>query len=125
LIDELGNDPVWADWSTAAMDKLSQDGPLMINPILLAEISERFERAIDVEAALSTLPLKREPLPWDAAFFARQAFRAYRLMQGTKRSPMPDFYIGAHAFVGNLRLLTQDAKRYETYVPRVRLHSPS
>jgi predicted nucleic acid-binding protein len=124
LIDVLGNDPSWADWSITQMDKLSRDGPLIINPIILAEISVRFERAIDLEAALSILPLKREALPWDAAFLAGQAFRAYRLMQGAKRSPMPDFYIGAHALVGNLRLLTRDASRYSTYFPKVKLHSP-
>ena len=125
LIDVLANDPEWADWSISALNKLSRLGPLLINPIILAEISVRFERAIDVEAALSILPLKREALPWDAAFLAGQAFRAYRLLQGTKRSPMPDFYIGAHALTGNLRLLTRDAKRYATYFPRVNLYSPT
>lgn len=106
------------------MDELAGEGPLIINPIILAEISVRFERAIDLEAALLILPLRRETLPWNAAFLAGQAFRAYRQVQGAKRSPMPDFYIGAHALVSNLRLLTRDASRYSTYFPRVALRSP-
>ncbi len=124
LIDVLANDPLWAEWSLDRLDALGQMAPLVINPIILAEISPRFERASDLEAALALLPIKKEALPWDAAFLAGQAFKIYRSAQGAKRSPMPDFYIGAHALVGNMRLLTRDAVRFSTYFPNLSIVSP-
>lgn len=124
LIDVLANDPQWADWSINQLDALGQTGPLVINPIILAEISPRFDTANDLEAALSGLPLAREALPWDAAFLAGQAFKVYRKARGAKTSPMPDFYIGAHALVNNLQLLTRDAARYLSYFPRLGVISP-
>ncbi len=125
LIDVLADDPTWADWSLSQLERCGNQGALFINPIILAEISPRFECADDLEAALSGLPLVREALPWDAAFLAGQAFKAYRQLQGTKTSPMPDFYIGAHALVGNLQLLTRDSARYRSYFPRLALISPA
>jgi predicted nucleic acid-binding protein len=124
LIDVLANDPHWADWSISQLDALGQEGPLVINPIILAEISPRFETANDLEAALAGLPLAREALPWDAAFLAGQAFKIYRKTRGNKTSPMPDFYIGAHALVNNLQLLTRDAARYLSYFPKLGVVSP-
>lgn len=124
LIDVLADDPHWADWSMNQLERLGNVAPLVINPLILAELSPRFERAEDLEAALSLLPLKREALPWDAAFLAGQAFKVYRKLQGNKRSPMPDFYIGAHALVGNMRLLTRDAARYAGYFPKLELVQP-
>jgi predicted nucleic acid-binding protein len=97
---------------------------LVINPLILAELSPRFERASDLEAALAGLPLVREALPWDAAFLAGQALKVYRQAQGNKTSPMPNFYIGAHALVGNLRLLTRDAARYRSYFPNLAVVAP-
>jgi predicted nucleic acid-binding protein len=124
LIDVLADDPHWANWSLDRLEALGSQAPLLINPIILAEISPRFERAADLDAALSRLPLKREPLPWDAAFLAGQAFKIYRLSKGVKHSPMPDFYIGAHALVGGYRLLTRDATRYSTYFPKLQVVAP-
>lgn len=124
LIDVLADDPKWADWSIKQLDRLGQQAPLIINPIILAEISPRFERAADLEAALAALPLMREALPWDAAFLAGQAFKIYRQACGSKTSPMPDFYIGAHALVKNLQLLTRDAPRYRSYFPQLKIISP-
>ena len=124
LIDVLANDPDWAEWSLSKLDLLGQQAPLVINPIILAEISPRFDRAADLDAALQLLPIKREALPWDAAYLAGQAFKIYRTAKGTKRSPMPDFYIGAHALVGNMRLLTRDAVRFQTYFPKLLIVSP-
>ncbi len=124
LIDVLADDPQWADWSLAQLEQCGSQGPLLINPIILAEVSPRFERAADLEAALQGLPLVREALPWDAAFLAGQAFKAYRQLQGAKTSPMPDFYIGAHALVGNLQLLTRDSARYRSYFPKLALVAP-
>jgi predicted nucleic acid-binding protein len=124
LIDIFSNDPKWADWSIDQLDQLGANVDLVINPLILAEISPRFERVLDLEKALMNLPFKREPLPWDAAFLAGQAFKIYRLAQGQKRSPMPDFYIGAHALVRGYRLLTRDAARYDTYFPKLTVISP-
>ena len=124
LIDVLADDPQWADWSLSQLERCGHQGALLINPIILAEISPRFECADDLEAALSGLPLLREALPWDAAFLAGQAFKAYRQLQVTKTSPMPDFYIGAHALVANLQLLTRDSARYRRYFPRLVLVAP-
>jgi len=91
---------------------------------VLAEVSPRFERAADLESALAGLPLVRRPLPWDAHFLAGQAFKVYRMGKGVKTSPMPDSYIGAHALVENLQLLTRDAARYRSYFPRLPLIAP-
>lgn len=125
LIDVLADDAQWADWSLDQLDKLAAQGPLVINPLILAELAARYECAADLEAALAGLPLVREPLPWDAAFLAGQAFRVYRLAAGVKTSPMPDFYIGAHALVCGLRLLTRDVRRYRNYFPRLDIVGPS
>ena len=124
LIDVLADDPRWAEWSLGQLDTLGSHAPLIINPIILAELSPRFERAADLEAALAALPLVREALPWDAAFLAGQAFKVYRKTKGAKTSPMPDFYIGAHALVNNLQLLTRDAKRYHSYFPKLNIVAP-
>ena len=128
LIDVLGDDPQWADWSIEQLARLGDEAVLVINPLILAELSPRFERATELEAALASLPLRRDPLPWDAAFLAGQAFRAYRSAPGDAvgrvRSPLPDFYIGAHALVSGLRLLTRDAKRYRNYYPKLEIISP-
>ena len=124
LIDVLADDPHWADWSLNQLELLAAQAPLVINPLILAEISPRFERASDLETALAALPLVRQPLPWDAAFLAGQAFKVYRQQKGVKTSPMPDFYIGAHALVGGLRLLTRDAARYVSYFPTLHVVSP-
>lgn len=124
LIDVLANDARWADWSLDQLARLGSQAALVINPIILGEVSPRFERAADLEAALVDLPLVREALPWDAAFLAGQAFKVYRQLQGAKNSPMPDFYIGAHALVGGMQLLTRDAARYRSYFPNLPLLAP-
>jgi predicted nucleic acid-binding protein len=125
LIDVLANDPTWADWSLDQLERCAALGPLLINPLILAEISPRFERASDLEVALAGLPLVKAALPWDAAFLAGQAFKVYRQSQGLKTSPMPDFYIGAHALVAQLQLLTRDAARYRSYFPTLALVAPA
>lgn len=124
LIDVLANDPLWADWSLNQLERCASLGPLVINPLILAEISPRFERATDLEAALAGLPLLKAALPWDAALLAGQAFKVYRLSPGLKTSPMPDFYIGAHALVAQLQLLTRDSARYRSYFPNLALVAP-
>lgn len=124
LIDVLANDPEWAGWSLDQLERCGGEAALVINPLILAELSPRFERAADLEAALAILPLKREALPWDAAFLAGQAFKLYRSAMGSARSPLPDFYIGSHALVRGMRLLTRDAQRYRSYFPKLDIIAP-
>lgn len=124
LIDVFIDDPKWASWSIDQLERYASLGQLIINPIILAELSPRFATARDLEHALSALPIRKEQLPWDAAFLAGQAFKVYRKLMGTKLSPMPDFYIGAHAVVQNLRLMTRDTERYTHFFPRLTIISP-
>ena len=96
----------------------------MINPIIYAEVCFGYNNLEAVDDALPAEYYRREPLPWAASFLAAQAFIAYRRRGGVKRSPLPDFYIGAHALVRGLRLLTRDARRYQSYFPALTIVSP-
>lgn len=95
-----------------------------INPIIYSEISIGFERIEELDAAIPSSAIHRLPLPWEAAFLAGKCFIAYRTRGGSRSSPLPDFYIGAHASVNGMTLLTQDARRYRTYFPRLNLVAP-
>jgi hypothetical protein len=114
----------WLSWSATAIQRFANEGLLVINPIIYAEISIDFEQPGDVDAAVPAEIYRREPLPYEAAFLAGKAFLDYRRRGGTRTSPMPDFYIGAHAVVRRYRLLTRDAARYRTYFPTVELIAP-
>ncbi len=124
LLDVLTNDPTWREWSESQILSLARTDELAINPLIYAEISTSYRTATALEKALKDVELVRLPLPYEAAFVATQAFHSYRKRDGTKRSPLPDFYIGAHAHIEGHRLLTRDAPRYRTYFPKVRLISP-
>lgn len=124
LLDVFTEDERWFDWSSEALARCAEAGPLVINPIVYAEISIRFTRIEDLDATLGT-DFERRPLPWAAAFLAGKAFVAYRKRGGVKRSPLPDFYIGAHAALEGLRLLTRDPARYRTYFPKIAVVAPS
>ena len=123
LLDLFTEDPEWVDWSAARLAEAVDNGPTLINPIIYAEISIRFERIEELEQALPA-ELAREPLPWEAAFLAGKCFVEYRRRGGKKRSPLPDFYIGAHAAVSGHVLLTRDATRYRAVFPRLALIAP-
>ena len=123
LIDILTDDPQWRAWSEAQLLSVAAD-ELAINPIIYAELGAAYRTSAALERALRPLKLLRLPLPFKAGFFAAHAFLAYRRRGGAKRSPLPDFYIGAHAQVENHRLLTRDAARYRTYFSTVRLIAP-
>lgn len=124
LLDILVPDPVWEQWSSRALADAGESRVLVINPIIYSEVSVGFERMEDLDAALSPELFRRDPLPWEAAFLAGKSFLEYRRRGGAKRSPLPDFYIGAHAAVAGMELLTRDVARYRTYYPRLRLISP-
>lgn len=104
--------------------RCADDSIVAINPIVYAEVSIRFDTIEELDEVLSEGYFERLPLPWEAAFLAGKAFLAYRRRRGAKRTPLPDFYIGAHAAVAGLRLLTRDARRYRTYFPRLAIVAP-
>ena len=114
LLDILTTDPVWAEWSQTALMKAATVG-MAINPIIYAELAPAFNSHEELAAALDEWPLTRLPLPYAAAWPAAQAFGVYRRRGGSRTSPLPDFYIGAHAQMDGLSLLTRDATRYRTY----------
>ncbi len=124
ILDILTEDPRWGPWSGDVLARSADEMDLVINPIVYAEVSIGFERIEDLEAALPAGAFRREPLPWEAAFLAGKCYLRYRRLQGTKLTPLPDFYIGAHAAVSGYRLLTRDARRYRTYFPGLELITP-
>lgn len=124
LLDVFTEDPVWFDWSAEALANHAENSVLVINPIIYAEASVRFDRIEDLEEALPADRFEREPLPWEAAFLAGKSYFVYRKRGGERRSPLPDFYIGAHAAVRGMALLTRDAPRYRTYFPALQLIAP-
>jgi predicted nucleic acid-binding protein len=124
LLDVATADPVWRAWSSATLERTADEAVLVINPLVYAEVSVGFDAIEAVEAALPTDIYRREGLPYEAAFLAGKVFLDYRRGGGTKRSPLPDFYIGAHAAVAGYRLLTRDATRYRTYFPKIELIAP-
>lgn len=124
LLDVVTEDRTWLDWSLSALADAAERGPLLINPVIYAEVSVSFSRVEQLDAALPADDYRRLPIPWAAAFLAGKAFVAYRRRGGSKSSPLPDFFIGAHAAVGELELLTRDTRRYRTYFPTVQLIAP-
>ncbi len=124
LLDLMTGDKKWFSWSAAATEKAADRFRLLINPIVYAEISVRYSRIEDLEAALPLALLEREAIPYEAAFLAGKAFLAYRRRGGATRSPLPAFFIGAHAAVAGHTLLTRDPARYRSYFPRLPLIAP-
>lgn len=124
LIDLVSDAAEWADWSFRAIEEVGSVEPLVINQVIYAELASRFARVEDLEHALPEDDFQREQVPWSAAFLAGKAFVEYRRRGGLRRSPLPDFFIGAHAAVAGLRLLTRDPTRYRTYFPSVELIAP-
>jgi len=121
IVAPLGD---WKTWSMNALERAIDSGAVYINPMVYAEISAGYEKASDVDAVLDELALGLEDLPWSAAFLAGRAYQSYRKRGGDRRSPLPDFFIGAHAAVRRYTVLTRDARRYRTYFPSVELICP-
>ena len=124
LLDVLTEDPRWFAWSSEALSRRAGESALVINPIIYAEVSIGFVRIEELDEALNAAGFERRPLPWEAAFLAGKCFQRYRRRGGARTSTLPDFYIGAHAAVSGLALLTRDAARYRTYFPRLEIISP-
>lgn len=124
LIDVAARDPQWAAWSERALDAAAILGPLAINGVLFAELSIGFDRLEECEAFLSELGVGALPIPRPALFLAGKVFRRYRGRGGPRQGVLPDFFIGAHAAVAGLPLMTRDPRRYRTYFPTLRLIAP-
>lgn len=124
LLDIVTNDPVWLNWSASTMKSLSRTRQLVIDPVIYAEVSIAFSNIADLETTIHRLRLNVEEIPRAALFLAGKAFLQYRKRGGTKSNVLPDFFIGAHASVLGISLLTRDASRYLTYFPSVSLLTP-
>ena len=122
ILDIITRDARWAAWSEKALREAAECSTVAINAIVFAEVSIKFERIESADAALADFA--REPLPYEAGYLAGKAFLAYKRRGGAKRSPMPDFYVGAHALIGGMPLLTRDVGRYRTYFPALKIVGP-
>ena len=124
LLDLVTDDPVWADWSIRQLDAAAVNGPLVINGVVYAELSVRFDRIEELDEVLNEAGITMEEIPRSALFLAGKVFRRYRAAGGNRTGVLPDFFIGAHAAVSKLPLLTRDIHRYRTYFPTVKLIAP-
>lgn len=125
LLDVVTNDAQWRPWSEAALSDAVLTGTVAINQLVYAEVSIAYRRVQELDAVLNRLRIQRADLPWEAAHLAGQAFLSYRRSDGQKSSPMPDFYIGAHAQASGAQLLTRDVRRYRSDFPDVSLIAPN
>ena len=124
LLDIATADPTWLPWSEGQFRVAAGLGPILINPIIYAELAPAFASQSDLDQWLDPAIFQRLPLPYSAGWLAAQAFIKYRRAGGTKTTPLPDFYIGAHSEVEGLTLVTRDAARYRTYFPSITLIFP-
>ncbi|GAA4182346.1 type II toxin-antitoxin system VapC family toxin [Shinella granuli] len=124
LLDLVTEDPVWAAWSQAELEAAALLGPLGINDVVYAELSVRYRDIADLDAMIALAQLDHLPIPRQALFLAGKAFQAYRRTGGSRTGVLPDFFIGAHAAVAGLTLITRDAARYRTYFPNLAVRTP-
>jgi hypothetical protein len=124
LLDIATADPVWLRWSENEFRVAAAQGPILINPIIYAELAPVFASSAILDEWLDPQVFQRSALPYSAGWLAAQAFVKYRRAGGSRNSPLPDFYIGAHAEVEQWTLVTRDAARYRTYFPKVQLIAP-
>ncbi len=125
ILDILTEDAEWLEWSASALERQAEQSVLVINPIVYAEVSIRFQRIEDLDSALPAATFRRDALPWEAAFLAGECLLSYRRRGGARHSPLPDFCIGAHAAVTGMTLLTRDGTRYRFYFPSLDVIGPT
>jgi predicted nucleic acid-binding protein len=124
LFDLVTGDPIWADWSARQLRILSARGPLIVNSVIYAELSVGYNRVEEVDATLDTVGIELVEIPRAALFLAGKAFQSYRARGGTRTGVLPDFFIGAHAVVEGIGLLTRDVRHYRSYFPTIALITP-
>lgn len=124
LLDVFSRNPDWWRWSVGQLEDVAANGPLLINDIIYAEASIRFPEAAEFDAVLADMGVTVAPFARAVPFLAGKAFARYRAMGGSRSNVLPDFFVGAHAEVERLPLLTRDVRRYRTYFPNVTLIAP-
>lgn len=124
ILDLVTDDPLWADWSEQVLERYAGKGSLFINDLVYAEVSIGFQRIEELDQVLVRGGFIHLPIPREALFLAGKVFLQYRRAGGVRSSPLPDFFIGAHAAVSGLLLLTRDRARYQTYFPAIELVTP-
>jgi predicted nucleic acid-binding protein len=124
ILDLVTDDPAWFEWSSESLSRAADESTLAVNPIIFAEVSIGFSTLEEIEDLLPARDFRRLELPYEAAFLAGKAFLAYRKRGGGRTAPLPDFYIGAHAAIAGMRLLTRDPRRYRTYFPTIDILAP-
>lgn len=124
LLDVVTDGQAWADWSQAQLERAALDGPLVVNNVIYAEISTRYASVEAVDFMLLDLNIAVAPIPRNALFLAGKAYLRYRAAGGIRTGVLADFFIGAHASVEGLPLLTRDARRYRNYFPTIVLITP-
>lgn len=125
LLDVFTEDDRWFSWSANMLASVGNASRLIIDPIIYAEISVRFSEMEELSDLLDTVGIERETVSYAAAFLAGKVYRTYRGRGGVRRSPLPDFFIGAHAAIAGYRLLTRDASRYRGYFPTLEIIAPA
>lgn len=125
LLDVLVDDPQWADWSLAQVELWSQRGEVLVNPIVYAELAAGFDSVEALDADIEAMGLRFEEIPRDGLFLAAKAHMVYRRRGGLRQGVLADFFVGAHAAVRRLPVLTRDPSRYRAYFPTVTLVTPS
>ena len=124
ILDVFTDDPLWGDWSESMLDRYSVSHSIYINPIIYSEISIGFARIEELEEIIGNSGFQMRRIPREALFLAGKVFLQYRRAKGFKRSPLPDFYIGAHAAVEGMALLSRDVPRFQTYFPSIEVICP-
>ena len=124
LLDVVTDGQTWAEWSQGQLERAALEGPLVVNDVIYAEISTRYATVDAVDSMLSDLNIEVVPTPRAALFLAGKAFLRYRAAGGIRTGVLADFFIGAHAAVEGLQLLTRDARRYRNYFPTIALITP-
>jgi predicted nucleic acid-binding protein len=124
LLDVVTRDPIWLQWSIAALDAASAGGPIVINAVIYAELSGRYARIEKLDKFVDGIGLELIEFPRASLFLAGKTFGRYRLSGGTRTNVLPDFFIGAQASVLDLPILTREVRRYRTYFPSVHLITP-
>ncbi len=124
LLDLVTDDANWAEWSLARLEEAALTGPILIDDVVYAETSIRYDRIEDLDAMLGDAMIEIAPIPRPALFLAGKVFQQYRSAGGARTGVLPDFFIGAHAAIEGWPLLTREARRYRTYFPKITLIAP-
>ena len=124
ILDIVTEDAKWFDWSSKTLSDCAERGKIWINPIIYAEVSVGFSRIEELDEVLPQTVFRRAELPWPAAFLAGKCFLKYKKLAVMRKTPLPDFYIGAHAAIADLTLVTRDRGRFTTYFPKIKMIAP-